>query len=599
MTRELIIEGRSMDLAPNTDITLEYTSNFLGDIGKLNLSHSYTIKLPKTLMNARILDDPGNLGHDSNATRRYLAARYYRNGIDLMGPMRAYILKTAADGYEIALVQDAKDLREIVQSNKTLNDLPNLPVLTWVDSSNGLPDYYGKNDKNGAVFAEYQSGLGAYPPAGYAPHPGMKVENLIERILDGCNYSISEAARATMRDIVILAAPGHAPTLSMEVDSGTLWNYVYFNGSRLGLDMLEYGWDVVPAEENRFTPGKRKVRLIINAIIPTSKGADSFMYVRKSVSENGASTHTTEFTRYAQPLDTGEWALYVDELIDGEEGAYYTIETVIPRGSQDPDFSPIEPAKQGVPRACVYYVHDAINLQQDNRFPLEGNLPKIKQWDFIISCAALLGWELSLSPDNVLHISTYDELIEAAAYDWTSKVDIPHGGQADLAYTLSGWARRNTIAYKTDETNDYPQSFDLVVLDDTINEERVYYEVPFAASRGDAAVHYEILPDDAVKDIKIQPRIMKLAMTDRNKRVLTFADELQGPQLKAGHYAKVQEIVRKPIVISVNIRLHELDLAQIDLTRPIYLGQFGHYYKILKVQTSATDLCKVELILMA
>ena len=598
MTRELIIEGQSVDLALNTDITLEYTSNFPGDIGKLNLSHSYTIKLPKTLRNARILDDPGNLGHDSNATRRHLAARYYRNGIDLMGPMRAYILKTAADGYEIALVQDAKELREIVQSDKMLNDLPNLPVLTWVDSSNGLPDYYGKNDKDGAVFAEYQSGLGAFPPAGYAPHPSMKVENLIDRILEGCNYSISEAARATMRDIVILAAPSHTPSLSMETESGTNWNLVYYTGAYLDLGSLEYGWDAVPADENLFTPGKRKVRLLINVIIPTSKGAEAYMYVRKSMSENGTSIHTTEFTRYAQPLDTGEWALYVDELIDGEEGAEYIIETVIPRGPDDPDGWPVVPAKPGLPRACVYYVHDAINLQQDNRFPLEGNLPKIKQWDFIKSCAALFGWELSVN-NGTLRICTHDETIEAAAYDWTSKVDIPHGEQADLAYTLSGWARRNTIAYKTDETNDYPQSFDLVVLDDTINEERVYYEVPFAASRGDAAVHYEILPDNTVKDIKIQPRIMKLTKTDTNVQVLAFAEELQGPQLKTAHYAKVQEIVRKPIVISVNMRLHELDLAQIDLTRPVYLGQFGHYYKILKVQTSATDLCKVELLQIA
>ena len=41
MTRELIIEGQHVDLAPDTDITLEYVSNILSDPGKISLSHSY------------------------------------------------------------------------------------------------------------------------------------------------------------------------------------------------------------------------------------------------------------------------------------------------------------------------------------------------------------------------------------------------------------------------------------------------------------------------------------------------------------------------------------------------------------------------------
>ena len=40
MTHELIIEGQHVDIAPNTDLTLEYVSNIVGDISKITLSRS-------------------------------------------------------------------------------------------------------------------------------------------------------------------------------------------------------------------------------------------------------------------------------------------------------------------------------------------------------------------------------------------------------------------------------------------------------------------------------------------------------------------------------------------------------------------------------
>ena len=129
MTRELIIDGQHVDLPAQADITLEYVNDFTGDPGKISLSHSYTIKLPKTTRNARILDDPDTPGHASGSVRRYLDARYYRNGIDLIGAAQAYILKATADSYEVALVwNDLEALHALSQGGAALNDLPDLPV---------------------------------------------------------------------------------------------------------------------------------------------------------------------------------------------------------------------------------------------------------------------------------------------------------------------------------------------------------------------------------------------------------------------------------------------------------------------------------------
>ena len=50
-----------------------------------------------------------------------------------------------------------------------------------------------------------------------------------------------------------------------------------------------------------------------------------------------------------------------------------------------------------------------------------------------------------------------------------------------------------------------------------------------------------------------------------------------------------------PVLLTLLVRLNELDLAGLDLRRPVYLRQYGHYYSIISVQTSDT-VCKVELI---
>ena len=205
MTRELIIDGEHVDLAPNTDITLEYVSNLIGDLGQINLSHSYTAKLPKTARNARILDDPGTPGHASSKTRRFLPAEYYRNGINLIGQAQAHILRTTPDSYEVALVWNTlESLQALSQNPQTLNDLPGLPMLTWIGSNGTTPDYTGTTEGtwvNGAFFAYYESGLGAskYPSVNAGTHPCVTITRLIYDIMSNAGVTFEVSAGAACR----------------------------------------------------------------------------------------------------------------------------------------------------------------------------------------------------------------------------------------------------------------------------------------------------------------------------------------------------------------------------------------------------------------
>ena len=603
MTRELIIDGEHMDLAPDTDVTLEFLSNMLSDPGKISLSHSYTIKLPRTTRNAKILDVPEIPGHVSQHTRRFLPARFIQNGVDLIGPTQAYILQTTPEAYEVALVWNTLEALQVLSENDaTINELPDLPVLPWIGSSGICPDFNYANVVNDAFFASYSSGLGPYSPdqVNTAPHPSMRFDALLRRILNnaGVPFVLSANAQEAIGNKVVLAAPGHTPNKAMELSSGFVAQAAALQSGVLAPYEFEQGWDS-PWYGGSYKTGDISTHnVLLNMRAPSD--ADFSGAYAEIYGKTLDSTHQESLLKVKFEQDETGWYLFIDEKIDLSSWDYYIISLT---SSVDPDtrvtFSAYDTQ---YPVLAVNRVHETINVSKDNRFPLEGNLPDIRQWDFIKAVMAVCG----LAPiiqNGTLNFYTNAELLDRTdAYDWTHKVDMTDGGPEVLKYTIDGWAQRNSIKFKENPDLSKNQDAELVVEDATIKDSRDFFDLPFAASQGRIATHYSVTKDGdsyEVEDIDIEPRFFVAAEAEpilsRGQAWLYFTDDLFGKSLIDTHYKELQAIVRTPVMLTVNIRLHEVDLAKLDLTRPVYLGQFGQYYGILKIQTGA-DLCKVELI---
>lgn len=610
MTRELIIEGQHVDLAPDTDITLEYVNNLLGDIGKISLSHSYTVKLPKTTRNTRILDDPGSPGHESGVTRRFLNARYYRNGIDLIGNAQAYIMKTTPNEYELALVWNTlESLQALSQYKGTLNDLPDLPTLTWIGPNGTTPDYTGGNDKDGALFAFYNSGLGGtkYPTVDTATHPSIKMEDLIRRILTnaGVPYIISAEAKNDIKDLVVLAAPEHNPNRQMEIESGSEAKLVAFRaatinnkpGTLMEINDWVHGWDApsnATGWSQTFTTGSNDThRVLLNLQSPEGLDFTGFyLYIMGRTVKDGVVQDQEELLRaYFKPNDSG-WYLYIDEEIKLSGWPGYAVGFGNQLSAQVA--AVFTSYKPGLPLLAANRVHKSLAPSKVNQFPLQGNLPAIKQWDIIKACMAMFGWA-SVIQNGTLHLLKYSEILNtSSAYDWTAKVDMTDGAPQEFGYTLDNWAQINTLTFQEDTPVGFEPNASLTIQDATLPEQRNFYELPFAASMQSEAPHYKV--DGAeVEDVDIAPRIFRIVDKD-GTRTLEFTEDLYGENLIESHYKRLQEVIQKPVKLTVNIRLHEIDLAQLDLSRPVYLKQYGKYYAVTKIQTSDTDLCKVELL---
>ena len=606
MTRELIIEGQHVDLAPDTDITLEYVSNILSDPGKISLSHSYTVKLPKTARNARVLDLPDSPGHESGMSRRFLTAQYFRNGVDLLGETQAYLLSSKPDSYEVALIWNTlPELQALSQSKLTLNDLKGLGTLTWIGSNGQTPDYLGmQSGSNGALFAWYESGLGAlkYPEVNAATHPSMGLSDLLRLIMEqaGVPYEVkSERALDGLWSTKLLAAPSHKPSRAMELESGSVAGRVTIEGS-LGVLMynLTNGWDGPTAATsyvNEFSTGKQKDHFIVNLRTPQSlEGAYVVIYGARGVDHIEAKE---ELARYYFTNDSSGSYCYADETVDPSGWPKYWVQVVGYDYSVLYDF---EPYKTDTPLFAVYHEHSEIIIEKDNRFPIEGNLPDIGQWEFVKACMGLFGM-VPVIRNGAVEFYDYGQIFDkAGAVDWSGKVAMTEDGTPEeTTPTADSWARSNNIVFaENDEANDPTAS--LHVSDATLAESREWVKLPFAASRFSSAVHYKVAKDNEVEDVDIEPRIMTLVSgkdaEGHSRSTLRFTDNLAGEGLAAAYYSELQEVIRKPICLTLNVRLHELDLAQLDLVRPVYLRQYGQYYAILKIQTSRTDLCKVELL---
>lgn len=608
MTRELIIDGQHVDLSPDTDITLEYVSNVLGDFGKISLSRSYTVKLPRTLRNSRILDDPGRPGHESSGARRFLTARYYRHGIDLLGDAQAYVLRITPEAYELALVWNTLPaLQALSQSKKTLNDLAGLSRLTWIGSNGHTPDYYGMQEGSvGALFAWYELGLGPllYPDVNAATHPCMSLDVLLRLIMEqaGVSYTIeSERAQAALWSCFLLAAPSHKPDTAMEQGSGSVASSARIDGgAMLLLWDWTHGWDAPSSAQNfsnEFRTGEIKThRVRLN--LRTDVNLDgAYISIQGVVIKNNAVRDGEELARFYFRADEAGWYCTADESINLGSWPQYMVDI---SGVANDVVAPFSPYAEDRPLFSANRVHDAIDIAQDNRFPLEGNLPDIGQWEFVTACMSMFGM-VPVIKDGVVSFVDYGILFDKSqALEWTHKVAMNADGSPDeLSPSSDGWAQSNLIVFAENEEAADPTA-DIKVSDATLKESRDLFKLPFAASRQSSAIHYEVGKDNELEDIDIQPRVFRLSSAQdeegNTRSILTYTDDLSGKGLVQTYFPELQEAMRKPVRLSVGIRLHELDLARLDFRRPVYLGQWGQYYSIIKIQTSDTDLCKVELI---
>lgn len=614
MTNELIIEGQHVDLA-GTPVTLEWVSGLFSDIGNIQMSRSYTIQLPKTARNLRIFDDPGTVGHESTKIRKYLSAQYIRNGISLLGSnAKAYVVDVTEDAIEIALIWNlAKGLLEWRESGRNLRDVPIGTRTPWV-GENGEPDY---KLSTVVFFAKYYSGLEGYhyPDINAAPHPWVSTWLLMSAALSGIEgVDLSGVVSQLLGHAVL--CDGHRPNKTMCYDAGSRAlsrSEMYSDRRSIVFNYLEHGWDKVIYDYNGYEPqafvtagtadgrGTQYLKIQAKNMTPGSHSllGNSIQVVGFYMNGYVMTERLLAEIPIVEDSKGNEVAIAELTLSDLDDISYYHLryKTALPSLA----YGTLGPITAGQPILQVGRARETISIANENMYPIEANLPDMTCVDCVKGICALMGFCVLLSDGGITFV-TYDQILDkAAAVDWTSKIIRVRS----VSPRMSDKAQKNIISY-TEDVPVFPSADAVIRINDaTLPEKSDLFKLPFAASRDSEILHYNVTyerdPDTGlleykVEDIDVKPRIMARLYDTDGSNYMAFPDYFKGDGMINKYYKRYQEIVKNPVIVEADVRLGEVDLATLQLTRPVYIRQTGHYYSILSVLEDDPGISKVTLI---
>lgn len=212
------------------------------------------------------------------------------------------------------------------------------------------------------------------------------------------------------------------------------------------------------------------------------------------------------------------------------------------------------------------------------------------------------------------------------AVDWSDKV-IP--GKEELTYQVGNYAQKNTFGLKPDETNGIRSEYTFGVDDSSLDEAKDLWTSKFLAiaevKNGieDRAPNFPIYEIDragtggASRAMKYSPPnspvivrwleggTRDLQLTQGPYSSIAHVDNVSVAEIQvipityfAAYYSPLWDtILNKAKALRVTVNLNALDIEVLDLSKPVWLEQYGHYFYISKVVNYMSDkLTNVNLI---
>lgn len=257
--------------------TIDYVSNILSDIGSISSSRTYTVSLPRTVNNDKVLDLAVVPQYESRSRYKYLPCKCYVNDIDMTGDAYLYLLDSDAAHYQCCIVFGLLQYyRDWLDAGKTLKELDDLgqavpwdwraafydiyvPAGSTHDTQQYPPVWYG-DDPNIDTYTP-QNGLGRLMHYGiYIPgfdrtdnlvnyanvHPFVTVREIWERIIseNNLNFLMPEDVLHDMEDlaIVLTTVSGNAVQGNPNADNNVATDHP--DTVRLSA-ALKFGWNII------------------------------------------------------------------------------------------------------------------------------------------------------------------------------------------------------------------------------------------------------------------------------------------------------------------------------------------------------------------
>lgn len=590
MKEELYIKGESVDLG-DSEITLNFKSNLLGDISKITASNSYTIKLPRTNKNIRLLDFPDVAGHESYMMRDYFNAEYYRNGVKLFDA-KAVLISCSEDGFDVALTWGMSEkFIQLMNDDKSIQEFADM-ALPWNSSTtydNGLV-----NGQLSHGYIRHNAGIDVDSNRDKIfIHPSVNCMRLLEEIASYYGLTMDWGSYKQYIELLYL------PLISQKASS----KYNFFEANITGtLDSdIKYVKFTQINRVDGINVSNTETYGDVVRIYETSLDweLDILIYTNKHNTLNVVELAFYSNAQYIKSLqissnDIGLCAYKGVIPFDITEYSNITIRIRINNG-----------ALLGIIKSYIkIFSEDVQSVSYNQYYPIGSNLPDISVVDFIKQICWLFGLFAIKSDTGVSFISV-NKIIDNRdkAVDWSKKL-VPTGWTAkETSYTFGDFAQKNYFRYEENENAKSADGY-MVVQNKTLDYEKDLVKLPYTAGgdNGDmrAVPYFKWSEDGTTVELEdCGDRIMQLVISfdsqGKEDARLDFSDLKFQNRVSRFGLSYYQDLIKSPFVIKDTFRLTEIDLKNLDYTIPVYIERYAAFFAIISIKSQG-DYSECELL---
>ena len=590
MKEELYIKGESVDLGDD-EITLNFKSNLLGDISKITASNSYTITLPRTNKNIRLLGFPDVAGHESYMMRDYFNAEYYRNGIKLFDA-KAVLISCSESGFNVALTWGMSEkFIQLMNDDKSIQEFADM-ALPWNSSTtydNGLV-----NGQLSHGYIRHNAGIDVDSNRDKIfIHPSVNCMRLLEEIASYYGLTMDWGSYKQYIELLYL------PLISQKASSkynffeanitGTLDSdikYVKFTQINrvdgINISNTETYGDVVRIYET-------SLDWELDILISTNKH-NTLNVVELAFYSNAQYIKSLQISSN----DIGLCAYKGVIPFDITEYSNITIRIRINNG-----------ALLGIIKSYIkIFIEDVQSVSYNQYYPIGINLPNISVVDFIKQICWLFGL-FAIKSDTGVSFIPVNKIIDNKnkAVDWSKKL-VPTGWTAEeTSYTFGDFAQKNYFRYEENENAKSADGY-MVVQNKTLDNEKDLVKLPYTAGgdNGDmrAVPYFKWSEDGTTVELEdCGDRIMQLVISfdsqGKKDARLDFSDLKFQNRVSRFGLSSYQDLIKSPFVIKDTFRLTEIDLKNLDYTIPVYIERYAAFFAIISIKSQG-DYSECELL---
>ena len=591
MKEELYIKGESVDLG-DSEITLNFKSNLLGDISKITASNSYTITLPRTNKNIRLLDFPDVAGHESYLMRDYFNVEYYRNGVKLFDA-KAVLISCSEDGFDVALTWGMSEkFIQLINDDKSIQEFAD-ESLQWNSAS--TYDYGLTPDRS-------------YPQHGYIPmntgidvdsnrdkifvHPSASVKVLLEQIEYVYGMTLSFPS-----DIMEKIERLYIPLVSQKSNP----KYNYF-AVKFGNYLADFSFEFL---QTNSIPGAYLFQGSTYqpfSIVISNTSIEWYLSINIKTNQDNEGSFVLVVFFDSEYNKLHEFKIYTDT-----KGSH-SYNGRIPFNISDYDLIRISAYGGGnviidkeSSNIILKNPNITENIKYGTYYPIGSNLPNIKVVDFIKQICWLFGL-FAIKSDMGVSFIQVETIIDnkGNAVDWSKKL-VPTGWTAEeTSYTFGDFAQKNYFRYEENENAKSADGY-MVVQNKTLDHEKDLVKLPYTAGgdNGDmrAVPYFKWSDDGTIVELEdCGDRIMYLHYESGTGEYpkLSFKG-LSFNEIILKYYSSYQDLIKSPFVIKDTFRLTEIDLKNIDYSIPVYIERYAAFFAIISIKSQG-DYSECELL---